>query len=158
MAKEFIEIKLSPKNLRKRIDKFKNKTKAEYRILLSRMATSTLITMKAFAPSRTGRLRASIRIKSKQIGLGGVDLRSTIKIGPTVRYAGFVDQGTASSGGRYVPFLGRRLVTERADFGRHPGIRPTHFIDKTRQRMEAEFKGKSENFVRSLRTFWNRTV
>ncbi len=156
--RDFIQITIKPKNLSKRIDKFRNKTKSEYRNLLSKMAESTAITMKAFAPSRTGRLRASIRIKSKHIGLGSLDLRSNILIGPTVRYASYVDQGTASSPGRFVPFLGRRLITERPDFGRHPGITPSHFIDRTKDKMDSDFRGKGENFVRSIIRTWNRLI
>ncbi len=158
MAKEFIQIELKPKSLRKRIDRFKSLTKSEYRSLLSKMANNAVITMKTLAPSRTGRLRASIRIKAKRTSFGEIDLRSTIVVGPTVRYGTYVDKGTSPSGGRYVPFLGRRLVTERADFGRHPGIRGTHFIDRTKDSLESKFKVSGENFVRKLKTSWDRTV
>ncbi len=154
--KDFIQIVLKPKNLSQKIDRYKNRTKTEYRQLLNKMANSTVQTMKAFAPSRTGRLRASIRIKVKRTNLGKIDLRANVIIGPTVPYSTYVDLGTASSSGRFVPFLGRKLVTEQPGFGRHPGIRARHFIDRTKEVIDSKFNVEGENFVRSMKVRMDR--
>jgi len=79
--------------------------------------------MEGLSPVRTGALKGSITVI---LGEGNA------WIGPTVPYAGFVEFGTRPSPGRYVPAIGKRLVNPALPhFGMHPGIRATHFVERT---------------------------
>ena len=84
-------------------------------------------TMKEFETAvDSGNLRSSIR--HRLVG-GGVE------VGPSVRYAPYVEFGTGPSPGRYVPAIGRRLVNPPR--GVHPGNigkfgpRGLRFVEKT---------------------------
>jgi len=79
--------------------------------------------METLAPVRTGALRSSIMVDVEA---------DRVTVGPQVPYAGFVEFGTRPSPGRYVPAIGKRLVNPALPhFGMHPGIRATHFVERT---------------------------
>ena len=80
-------------------------------------------TMQGNAPVRTGALRSSIVARVEGL---------RVSVGPTVPYAPFLEHGTRPSPGRYVPAIGKKLVNPQLPhFGMHPGIRATHFVDRT---------------------------
>ena len=85
----------------------------------------------AIRDEATGSLRDKVIIERTK------DMRRVIVDSP---YAVFVNDGTGPSRGRYVPAIGRRLVSGRRrtpksgvvnfDIGMHPGTCATHFFDK----------------------------
>jgi len=95
--------------------------------------------METQAPVRTGALRSSIT----------VDVEGDRAIvGPNVAYAPYVEFGTRPSPGRYVPAIGKRLVNPALPhFGMHPGIKATHFVEKTALAVEPQL---AEAFNRIL--------
>lgn len=83
--------------------------------------------MRKRAPVRTGHLRDSIGRQSARITKSGhIDRRSTILVGPSAYYSGWVVFGAKASQGRYVPSLGQRISS-----GRHPGQKPNNFIQRS---------------------------
>ena len=79
--------------------------------------------MQGNAPFRTGALRSSIQVQVE-------DTRALI--GPTVKYAPYVEFGTQASPGRYVPAIAKRLVNPALPhFGMHPGIKGQYYVTQT---------------------------
>jgi len=69
----------------------------------------------------TGELQNSFRAEQTE---------RTVRFYWDAPYARFVDKGTQESPGRYVPILGKRLVSTKRRIGTHPGIKAQHFSQK----------------------------
>ena len=52
------------------------------------------------------------------------------QVGTNVKYGRFLEEGTRSTPGRYVPKIGKRIST-----GTHPGIKPRPWMTLTNKRM-----------------------
>jgi len=97
-------------------------TETAYRNLLN----AGVRIMKEEAPSRTGRLRSSITIKTKTKSGGGRDKRYHGTFGPNAHYAKYVERGTGASPGMFVAAIEKRI---RA--GTHPGTPKNPFVQRT---------------------------
>ena len=148
MVKPFISLTIRPRNFTALFRLLTSDYKKHGRKSADEVAAFAQKTMKALVPVRTGRLRNSIMIFSKTTRGGATDLRSTIRVGSRLSYAGFVDKGTKSSSGRFVPALGRRIHT-----GTHPGVRPRNFVEKTKVKTD-KFVNKS---IRKVFKKWARS-
>ena len=149
------QVIISPKNFVKIISTLFSKNYGpKYEMFITKVANDTVKTMKEHVPIRTGRLRDSIRVSVRRTQGGNVDKRATVQVGPTVGYARFVDRGTASSPGRFVPELGRRITT-----GRHPGIPASGFTEKTANDMNDKMPGIfQKSLLRPWRRDWKRRL
>ena len=105
---------------------------SEYRKLLN----AGVRIMKQEAPSRTGALRNSIKIKLKTTSGGRRDKRYHGRVGPSVKYAQFVDRGTGPSPGRFV-----LAIEKRVREGMHPGTPKNPFIKRTIDRLNQIAQG-----------------
>lgn len=96
--------------------------------MLDNAAWEIEMSIKQHAPGRIGETVVTEK---------GPDRRTIIVTHPA---AVFVNDGTRASPGRYVPAIGKRLVSGRRrtkisgvvsyDIGMHPGIRATHFFER----------------------------
>jgi len=73
-----------------------------------------------------------------------------MRVTPMAEYAQYVVSGTGSSPGRYVPVIGKRLVTEKKNIGVHPGIQPNPFVDRALDRLLTESEALLEQVVRAF--------
>jgi hypothetical protein len=112
---------------------------------MDRVGIESVKILKLHTPIRTGLLRRSMGVLNKQPGKG-LDLRSGLKIGSPLQYGSFVDQGTKSSSGRFVPILGRRVTT-----GTHPGVRPRNFVQAARVPIEEKARMILEEYEKEWR-------
>jgi len=71
-----------------------------------------------------------------------------MRVTPMAEYAQYVVSGTSPSPGRYVPAIGKRLVTEKKNIGVHPGIQPNPFVDRALDRLLTESEALLEQVVR----------
>jgi len=71
-----------------------------------------------------------------------------MRVTPMAEYAQYVVLGTGPSPGRYVPAIGKRLVTEKKNIGVHPGIQPNPFVDRALDRLLTESEALLEQVVR----------
>jgi hypothetical protein len=78
-------------------------------------------------------------------------MRSNIQVGTNLPYGKFIDQGPAPSEGRFVPVLGRRLITPGPGFGSHPGVRARNFISATKLEMDVKIGGMIAKFLNDWR-------
>ena len=99
----------------------------------SRLLNFVRTTMKSEAPRRTGALRDSINIKVKTTSGGKRDKRYHGRVGPSVRYAHFVERGTGPSPGKFIPAIEKRIKA-----GMHPGTPRNPFIQRTMDKAEAQ--------------------
>lgn len=156
MSTKFLTLKINPKNY---VSKF-NKTRAVYdsltRDLVDKVAEFTQLTWQMAVPVRTGKLRASIGIKSKKTTKGSTDMRSLILVASDSPYYDFVDRGAKESAGRYVPFLGKRLINVegRADFGFHPGQEAQNITNKVQHRVEKKLSTEVDKSLRTWSSVW----
>jgi hypothetical protein len=143
-------VELTPRDIKSHLTKFQtNIPRRELDTFMRRIAKETEITMKKKVPVRSGKLRNSIKTITRDTKSGQVDLRSKIQVGTRLPYARYIDQGTKSSPGRYVPFLGRRLVVNRPGFGLHPGVRGRNFLRDTKREMDGKSRDMINDFVKS---------
>ena len=149
---KFITVKVVPPIpvLKAKLDNWqyrdlKNIIENEY----NRMLNDTVQFMKQNAPSRSGRLKNSIKIRLKTASGGKRDRRYHGRVGPDVFYAKFVSRGTAPSPGRYVAAIDKRIRE-----GMHPGT-PLHpFLQKTADQINENMGSYSKKIVSKARTRW----
>ena len=110
-------------------------SETEYRRLLN----AAVSIMKKEAPSRTGALRQSITIKTRSTSGGRRDKRYHGRVGPSVRYAQFVDRGTGPSPGRFV-----LAIEKRVRDGMHPGTPKNPFVKRTIDRLNQIAQGSKK--------------
>jgi len=91
---------------------------------------------------RTGTLASSIRTL-------GNSYEMVVK--PTVHYATYVITGTSPSPGRYVPAIGKRLVSGKRKIGIHPGMKPNPFMNRALERLLQESQSILERLVSIFR-------
>jgi len=113
---------------------------------MGKVERESVTILKKYTPVSTGKLRNSMRSLSKTPAGQGIDLRSGIKIGSMLPYANYVDQGTNSSQGRYVPVLGRRITT-----GTHPGVRARNYVQAAIPKIEERTRMILERFEKDWR-------
>ena len=103
--------------------------------IVRRLGEKGLVILREEVPvGATGRLRASCWVEVS---------KHTAKVGTNMPYDKYVDgEGkTASSPGRYVPAIDKRLVNvskRNPDIGVHPGSKRTPYSARTAERMKAE--------------------
>ena len=153
---KFFVLKIDPKDFATRFQKVKNNYSDQSRTLMEKSADFAAKVFKESVPVRTGRLRNSIRVMKKTSSRGFADLRYGIEIGTPLNYYRFIDQGTRASPGRYVPFLGKRLIAEQGGFGFHPGIKAQNITTSVQARVERDIGVNLEKTLRSWRDKWNR--
>ena len=102
--------------------------------------------MKKEAPSRTGQLRQSIKIKTKSTSGGRRDKRYHGRVGPSVRYAKFVDRGTGPSPGRFV-----LAIEKRVRDGMHPGTPKNPFVQRTIDALNQIARGSGNTISREAK-------
>jgi len=156
MAKTFFVLRVTPRDFAVRFNKLRAIYNNKSRELVNQVADFTVLTMKSFTPVATGRLRDSIQVKKKTTTGGTTDLRSTIEVGSPLNYFRFVDQGTASSPGRFVPAIGKRLITLNPSFGFHPGVKPHNIIDQTQAKVLRDTDVKLKKVLRSWGSKWEQ--
>ena len=99
----------------------------------NRILNDTVTIMKQEAPHRTGQLKSSISIKMRTTSGGKRDKRYHGRVGPSVRYAQFVERGTGPSPGAFIAALEKRVRV-----GQHPGTPRNPFIQRTMDKAEAQ--------------------
>ena len=138
-------ITIRPRNLRRRLDNWQySDVPNAADVLFEKIANKTLRIMREEAPVNTGRLKASIAVKSKNKHAGGRDRRFSASVGPSVSYANYVSKGTSPSPGRFVPAIKKRVRT-----GMHPGTPANNFVSRTRDKVDASIN--STSFKSSVR-------
>lgn len=98
-------------------------------------------------PSRTGATRRSVKSK---LAMNKTNLGANIVITGN-QVLRFLDRGTKRSPGRYIPVLGRRLITDRADKGFHPGIRGLNIINEAKNDIEMQAKDRITALKRAMK-------
>jgi len=117
------------------------KMKREIDDFASEIAVGGRRAVKKHVPVRTGRLRESIKSGVVSRVSGSAIPEKVVVIYSDSSYWHHVVFGTEPSHGRYVPAIGKRLVTgvrvlasgfiqTGMDIGIHPGIRPNRFFEK----------------------------
>ena len=99
--------------------------------------------MKQEAPHRTGQLKSSISIKMRTTSGGKRDKRYHGRVGPSVRYAQFVERGTGPSPGAFIAALEKRVRV-----GQHPGTPRNPFVQRTMDKIDL-IANKSANKIGS---------
>jgi len=144
-------ITVHPKNLGSKLQRWQYRDIPNYtNLLFEKVIIQTLAIMKEEAPVKTGRLRESIQIKTKQKH-GTRDRRYKVSIGPTAYYAKFVEKGTAPSMGRFVA-----AIEKRVRWGMHPGTRANPFIDRTYQKLRNQMD--TGNLLPQIRKAFKRRI
>jgi len=153
----FFVLKVNPRNFLGEIQATKNIYDTEMRDAIDKVANFTVKTMKSLVPVRTGRLRESIRVQKKTNSKNITNLKHTVEVGSPLNYFRFLDRGTNQSPGRFVPFLGKKLITLRPGFGFHPGIKAMNITEKTKNMVENSTGVTLEKMLRSWkRSAWDR--
>ena len=111
--------------------------------------------LKRHAPSRTGRLRASIKGFLVIARRTGKLFEYVSEVGSTVEYAQYPDTGTGPSPGRYIPGLMKRK--SNAPLGMHPGTPARNYVAQAVGSMKAENADLSDAFIKTINTEVKRT-
>jgi len=101
--------------------------KVLFRIVL-KLAVIGQRTMVEKAPHKTGNLHRSIFYVMAPDG-------QSATVGPHVKYAKYLEEGTGPSPGAYIPAIGKRLVNPPR--GVHPGIKARPFVGPTSKELNA---------------------
>jgi len=150
-----VGVKINPRDFDTKLFGVKRKALSHKRAFIIELANFSKDTMRNVVPMALGNLRNSIDIFKRETAGGETDIRSKVIVGSDLYYASFVDKGTKPSPGRFVPVLGRRLVTKRPGFGMHPGIKPANFIDKTNDRVNEYVGRKIDELLNRWILDWN---
>lgn len=149
MTNKFLSIRVTPSNFNHLLKQWRvSDSRKTFNQILDKIGKQSITILKRHTPVSTGRLRNSMQVLSKN-NASGIDLRSGIKIGSTLPYATWVDQGTKASPGRYVPVLGRRVTT-----GTHPGVRPRHYVEAAIPNIEERTRMLLERYEKD----WRRSL
>ena len=151
MSNKFLSLRLRPGNAISRLVKWRTvQAREQLDQLMGKYEEFGIKTLKKYTPVKSGRLRNSITtIEKKKTSSGNIDMRSGITIGSRLPYGNFVDKGTKSSTGRYVPVLGRRIST-----GTHPGVRARNFTAVANKKIQSEGNRMFDQFGRN----WRRSL
>ncbi len=153
----FFVLKVNPRDFAARLTRTRAVYDSRSRETIDKVANFTVKVMKSFTPVRTGRLRDSIQVQKKRTTKGATDLRHSIEVGSPLHYFTFIDRGTKSSPGRFVPFIGKKLTTIRPGFGFHPGVQAQHIIDKTQAKVRELTDVELTKMLRSwVKSDWGR--
>ncbi len=157
---KFFSIKINPRNFEGKLKFIEKSLLPIFKQTTDQVANSAVIRMKAIIKSsyirqRTGTLINSVGIIRKITASGGTSLRSRVLVGATARHASYHDGGTKPSSGRFVPFLGRKLITKRGGFGIHPGVRAIKFTEKTIAQVNAILPAKSGEMLSKWKMKWD---
>ena len=126
MAKLRMSLTMRPKNPSRNFKNIPKDLEREFRKQVGILEKVALRIVKGNTPVRTGRLRDSFKSKKK---IRKNPLFALTEIFSPLPYVRFIDEGTRSSPGRYVPAIDRRLTVVRR--GVHPGITATNFLKKS---------------------------
>lgn len=150
MAKKpLIKIKIIPKDYKKKLDRIFPVFRKAWEKEMKSFAESSKKALVDQIP--LGRRKDHRRARStKQSIVVKTSLRRT-KMEGTIKITGnqivkFLDKGTRSSPGRYLPFLNRRVKT-----GFHPGIRALNIIQEARNVIENDTKTRIRNLKREFK-------
>lgn len=84
----------------------------------------------------------------------GSKLQVVITLSNPLPQARFLNTGTKASPGRYVPQLGRRLVTQRRGF--HPGIKGTNYVSRAENRIKDRITDELNNIKTKVEKSFGR--
>ncbi len=138
MARGKAFVRLSPKKPAKRWKVVVRDFEKDFRQIVKKVQSRGLKLVRQNVPVSTGRLRDSFRSRSKI----NSRLEGEVIVESPLRYAEFVNRGTAPSLGRYVPVLDRRIRT-----GVHPGIIGTRYLEKTEKEMQKLTNTELKSFI-----------
>lgn len=141
-----ISMKFRPRDIVQRISALQRRSKGEARKFVDEIEDRAVTIYKSVVPVRTGKMKASVKVLEKQTKSGGIDLRSNVKVGPTVPYAEFVDKGAKPSPGAFVPLLGVRVKT-----GTHPGQRAQNFNEEAKNKFDQQAFSMSKKLTNKLK-------
>ena len=91
---------------------------------IKRLADVTERRMRTESPVASGTLRASIVSEFRENGF-------VAEVKPTANYTKYVVNPTKASPGRYVPAIGKRLVSPPS--GTHPGTKADDFVGRAKE-------------------------
>lgn len=147
MARGKAFVRLSPKKPAKQWKKVTKDFEKDFRQIVKKVESRGLKFVRRNVPVSTGRLRDSFRSTSKI----NSRLEGRVTISSPLRYAEFVNRGTAPSLGAYIPILDRRIRT-----GVHPGIIGTRYLEKTERQMQTLTNTELTGFIKRVQRFVRR--